>query len=305
MPTLNASQITDISCRLLEGAGVSRAEALIVATELCDANLVGHDSHGIMRVMQYVQMIEEGFVKPGGPFEVVKETLAGSWKGLLWSIEKLFVGIALAGPWILLLGLLWILWPEAWEFAIDDPAGLVGTPVVAGELDDYRAFAFAFVGVLLLTQWLFLRPRRGWTVRLAGSGRLDCQRVQPGLQFGRQEIVDRTVTRDAAHTGEGGGDDTDPKMGFPGAVERRVMAAFHMVMTSMKVAFVDHDQPLRGEAAGQFVFDRRLYGHSLTVSPNEGLPVTITCRADCSDAIQRLGPSRAQCQFLYRAANVP
>ena len=59
-------------------------------------------------------------------------------------------------------GLLWILWPEAWKFALDDPAGILGTPVVVGEIDDYRAFAFAFVGVLLLTQWLFLRPRRGW-----------------------------------------------------------------------------------------------------------------------------------------------
>lgn len=78
MPTLNATQITDISCRLLEGAGVSHAEALVVATELCDANLVGHDSHGIMRVMQYVQMIEEGFVKPGSPFEVIQESLVGA-----------------------------------------------------------------------------------------------------------------------------------------------------------------------------------------------------------------------------------
>jgi hypothetical protein len=69
-------------------------------------------------------------------------------------------------------GFLWILWPEAWKGVVDDPAGLLGTPAVVGDGDeDYRAFAFAFVGVLLLTQWLFLRPRRGWTVRLAESGR--------------------------------------------------------------------------------------------------------------------------------------
>ena len=45
-----------------------------------------------------------------GIAKVVQDTLAGSWKGLLWSVEKLFVGIALAGPWVLLLGILWTVW---------------------------------------------------------------------------------------------------------------------------------------------------------------------------------------------------
>ena len=41
-----------------------------VADELCDANLVGHDSHGIMRIVQYCQMLDEGYFRPGSPFEV-------------------------------------------------------------------------------------------------------------------------------------------------------------------------------------------------------------------------------------------
>ncbi|HXX92268.1 MAG TPA: DUF4349 domain-containing protein, partial [Planctomycetota bacterium] len=40
----------------------------------------------------------------------IRDTFAGSWKGVLWSIEKLFVGASLAGPW-LGLGLLgWLGW---------------------------------------------------------------------------------------------------------------------------------------------------------------------------------------------------
>ena len=45
-----------------------------------------------------------------GLIRTIRETFANSWKGLLWSIEKLFVGISLAGPWIVVLLAAWILW---------------------------------------------------------------------------------------------------------------------------------------------------------------------------------------------------
>lgn len=37
-----------------------------------------------------------------GLWKSVQDTFAKSWAGFLWSIEKLFVGISLAGPWVLL-----------------------------------------------------------------------------------------------------------------------------------------------------------------------------------------------------------
>jgi glycine cleavage system regulatory protein len=40
----------------------------------------------------------------------VRETFAGSWRGILWSIEKLFVGISLAGPWLAVALGGWFLW---------------------------------------------------------------------------------------------------------------------------------------------------------------------------------------------------
>jgi len=48
-----------------------------------------------------------------GILRTIRDTFANSWKGLLWSIEKLFVGISLAGPWVVVLILAWVLWRRA------------------------------------------------------------------------------------------------------------------------------------------------------------------------------------------------
>jgi hypothetical protein len=48
-----------------------------------------------------------------GILKTVRDTFANSWTGLLWSIEKLFVGVSLAGPWIALLAAAWLLWRRA------------------------------------------------------------------------------------------------------------------------------------------------------------------------------------------------
>jgi glycine cleavage system regulatory protein len=48
-----------------------------------------------------------------GLLKTIRDTFANSWRGLLWSIEKLFVGISLAGPWIAVLLVGWLLWRRA------------------------------------------------------------------------------------------------------------------------------------------------------------------------------------------------
>ena len=45
-------------------AGAKDVSASTVADHLSDANLVGHDSHGFIRVVQYIREIEEGILKP-------------------------------------------------------------------------------------------------------------------------------------------------------------------------------------------------------------------------------------------------
>ena len=42
----------------------------------------------------------------------IRDTLANSWAGLLWSVEKLFVGISLAGPWVAILAAGVIAWKK-------------------------------------------------------------------------------------------------------------------------------------------------------------------------------------------------
>src|SRR5262249_24678087 len=69
---------------LFEASGVPADEAAVVARSLVDANLCGHDSHGLIRIPQYLQAVAEGLRKPGAPFTVVKETPAllvvdGGW----------------------------------------------------------------------------------------------------------------------------------------------------------------------------------------------------------------------------------
>jgi len=66
MPSFHRNQLELIATLILQGAGVGEKNAKIVATELADANSVGHDSHGIIRLKQYVESIEADQVKPDG-----------------------------------------------------------------------------------------------------------------------------------------------------------------------------------------------------------------------------------------------
>jgi uncharacterized oxidoreductase len=58
----------------LEAAGSLAAEAEKVAARLVDANLNGHDSHGVIRVPQYVDQVRSGDIAPNRTAEVVSET---------------------------------------------------------------------------------------------------------------------------------------------------------------------------------------------------------------------------------------
>ena len=71
MPTFFADQLQQIASRILQGAGVPSEHAGVVAENLADANLVGHDSHGVIRLAQYIERIQQGFNDPTGSPQVV------------------------------------------------------------------------------------------------------------------------------------------------------------------------------------------------------------------------------------------
>ena len=84
MPDIPAPALIEFATDLLVGAGVPHDDAAMVATSLVGANLRGHDSHGVMRVLQYVDFVERGEIRLGVDLRVVQETPAlvvcdGQW----------------------------------------------------------------------------------------------------------------------------------------------------------------------------------------------------------------------------------
>lgn len=69
-----ADPLRRLAARILAAAGSSPEEARKVAARLIDANLAGHDSHGAIRVPQYVDQVRAGTIVPNRHAEVVRET---------------------------------------------------------------------------------------------------------------------------------------------------------------------------------------------------------------------------------------
>lgn len=72
---LFAPNILESTARaVLSAAGSPPAEAELVAQRLVKANLTGHDSHGIIRLHQYMDWLRAGTLKPGRHVEVVRDS---------------------------------------------------------------------------------------------------------------------------------------------------------------------------------------------------------------------------------------
>jgi uncharacterized oxidoreductase len=76
MPTFPAPTLAALARSLFEAAGVPAADAVTVANSLVDANLCGHDSHGVMRAPQYVDFLRKGTYKADAALTVLSETPA-------------------------------------------------------------------------------------------------------------------------------------------------------------------------------------------------------------------------------------
>lgn len=73
MPTVAAADLRDLMRELLIAAGTAPDIAVMVGDSLVDANLAGHDSHGVMRVLHYLEMAAAGEVNPTAEPEVIRE----------------------------------------------------------------------------------------------------------------------------------------------------------------------------------------------------------------------------------------
>jgi uncharacterized oxidoreductase len=88
MPTVPADALTAFARTLFVAAGVPPDEANTVALSLVDANLCGHDSHGVLRIPQYLGFIKDGTFKPGARFEVLNETPAAVAADAGWGLGQ-------------------------------------------------------------------------------------------------------------------------------------------------------------------------------------------------------------------------
>jgi uncharacterized oxidoreductase len=101
MPTFTAEKLERITAEVFRAAGTPADDAQTVAQLMVWANLVGHDSHGVIHIPRYVAQIKEGHIVPGAKPEIIKETpsaamIEGHWnfghvvakKGIEVAIDK-------------------------------------------------------------------------------------------------------------------------------------------------------------------------------------------------------------------------
>ena len=70
---LSADRLRNLTTAVFQGAGCDAAEAARIAEHLVEANLVGHDSHGVIRVPSYVQWLRSGKVLANQKIDVTFE----------------------------------------------------------------------------------------------------------------------------------------------------------------------------------------------------------------------------------------
>jgi LDH2 family malate/lactate/ureidoglycolate dehydrogenase len=74
MPRVPAERLHRIGVALLVAAGAPADEAEVVMRHCVDANLAGHDSHGIIQIPTYIDRIQVGHIVPGAPWTITQES---------------------------------------------------------------------------------------------------------------------------------------------------------------------------------------------------------------------------------------
>jgi hydroxycarboxylate dehydrogenase B len=64
MPIFPLIALCNVARTILQALGTPFDVAQLVGDSLVQSNMVGHDSHGIMRLEQYAQFVRQGHVRP-------------------------------------------------------------------------------------------------------------------------------------------------------------------------------------------------------------------------------------------------
>ncbi len=84
MPTLKKEVLHNITAAIFQAAGAPEDIAAQVADVLVDNHLAGHDSHGILRIPEYIKSVQAGEIIPTARPRVLEETatsalVSGNW----------------------------------------------------------------------------------------------------------------------------------------------------------------------------------------------------------------------------------
>ena len=74
MPTFSDQVLRDFSAQCFAAAGFPPSEAELIARLLVEANLKGHETHGVRQIPRYLELVRDGNVKAGAPVTIVQET---------------------------------------------------------------------------------------------------------------------------------------------------------------------------------------------------------------------------------------
>lgn len=74
MPRVSPDTLEEFVTRAIESTGTRPEAARMVARHLVESNLSGHDSHGVMRLKQYLDHVASGDVQPAAEPTIVHET---------------------------------------------------------------------------------------------------------------------------------------------------------------------------------------------------------------------------------------
>jgi hydroxycarboxylate dehydrogenase B len=74
VPTFSAAALSDLATRIFAALGAPEADARWIATLLVRSNLRGHDSHGVIRIPQYVASVRQGNTNPRPAIKVLQDT---------------------------------------------------------------------------------------------------------------------------------------------------------------------------------------------------------------------------------------
>src|SRR5438552_3097339 len=98
MPVFDASFLRKLTFDVFLAAGAESSDARTVADMLVEANLTGHDSHGVIYIVDYLNRVRDGKLDPKAKPEIVRETATtlrvdGHWAFgqviATWTMERL------------------------------------------------------------------------------------------------------------------------------------------------------------------------------------------------------------------------